>query len=243
MMINDLSATRRRRRHPRGMSLIELLIATVILAIVFVGILPLFTRSIISNRRGAESSRMAAFLNTSIESINQISVNYRTFNTSFLSSDELDTMEQEDESGVITKYKDRARQIPQSIIGTEYTALPTTYWSLGPRDSVSNADAYLGDEGWVSADGLTGAEGQVLWLRDVYIYNYELADVHIGTIDVGTQSSLVQLGHPKLFDSPVEWDQSNPPDIREVRVIVRSSYGATPIGPGGLMALGHYRVF
>ncbi|MEL7029904.1 MAG: hypothetical protein AAGL49_12030, partial [Pseudomonadota bacterium] len=36
------------------------------------------------------------------------------------------------------------------------------------------------------AASLETAEGEVLWLRDVYLYNYYLADVHIGTIDVGS---------------------------------------------------------
>lgn len=240
-MLKTTPAARRRRQ--AGMSLVELLIASVILAVVFVSIVPLFGRAIMSNKRGADSSRMAAFLNTSIETINQISINYSTFNTNFLTSEEIATMEQEDESGFISTYKDRARQIPSSVIGEEYTALPTTYYTRGARDSITNADAYVGDEAWVSSGGLESAEGEVLWLRDVYLYNYYLADVHIGTIDVGSQSSLVQLGHPKLFDSPVAYNENTPPDIREVRVIVRASSAATPLGPGSLMAISHFKAF
>lgn len=230
-------------RRQSGMSLVELLIASVILAIVFVGIVPLFGRAIMSNKQGADSSRMAAFLNTSIESINQISINYSTFNTNFLTADELDEMDQEDESGLASKYEDRARPIPASVIGNQYTALPTTFWSRGARDSITNADAYVGDESWVSGSGLSSAEGEVLWLRDIYLYNYYLADVHIGTIDVGSQSTLVQLGHPKLFDSPVAYDENSKPDIREVRVIVRAGSAATPLGPGSLMAISHFKSF
>ena len=225
------------------MSLVELLIASVILAIVFVGIVPLFGRAIMSNKQGADSSRMAAFLNTSIEAINQISVNYTTFNAGFLTSDEIDQADQDDESGLSSKFENRARPIPASVIGDEYTALPTTFWTRGERDSITNADAYVGDETWVTGDGLASAKGEVLWLRDVYLYNYYLADVHIGTIDVGSQSTLVQLGHPKLFDSPVAYNENSKPDIREVRVIVRAGSAATPLGPGSLMAISHYKSF
>ncbi|MEM1180455.1 MAG: prepilin-type N-terminal cleavage/methylation domain-containing protein [Acidobacteriota bacterium] len=238
----ETSPTARRRRQS-GMSLVELLIASVILAVVFVGIVPLFGRAILSNKRGGDASRMSGFLNTSIEAINQISLNYRTFNSSFLTSDEISQLEQDDDDGVISKFKERARQVPASVIGENYTALPTTYWTRGARDSVTQADAFVGDEGWVTSTGLSSAEGEVLWLRDLYLYNYYLADVHIGTIDVGTQNTLIQQGHPKLFDSPQVWNTNNLPDIREVRVVVRASSSATPLGPGSLMAVSHFKAF
>jgi len=113
----------------------------------------------------------------------------------------------------------------------------------GARDSITNADAYVGDEGWVSSGGLSAAKGEVLWLRDVYLYNYYAADVHIGTIDAISQDALVQLGQAKLFDSPVEYKENAKPDIREVRVIVRASSAATPLGPGSMMAVSHFKAF
>ncbi|MEM8994359.1 MAG: type II secretion system protein [Acidobacteriota bacterium] len=238
----ETSPTARRRRQS-GMSLVELLIAAVILAVVFVGIVPLFGRAILSNKRGGDASRMSAFLNTSIEAINQISLNYRNFNSSFLTSEELSTLEQDDEGGAGSEYKARARAIPASVIGTNWTALPTTYWTRGTRDSVTQADAFVGDEEWVSSGGLAASEGEVLWLRDIYLYNYSLSDVHIGTIDVATQSTLVQQGHPKLFDSPQPWSLDSLPDIREVRVVVRASSSASPLGPGSLMAVSHFKAF
>lgn len=241
-----------KRRAQEGMSLIELLVASAILMIVFIGILPLFTRAIVSNQRGAESSRMASFLNTSIETINQTAINYDTFNTAFLTAAEIDELNNDDDTGAVNEYDERAMQIPPAVllpaIGTDnptpsYTALQTSYWGLGERDPVTNADRFIGDETWMDRTEVTASEGQVRWLRDIYLFNYDISDVHFGIIDVDTQSELVQQGHPKLYDSPKAWDPTRLPDMREVRVIVRSASPTSPLGPGSLMVLGHYRIF
>ncbi|MEM6792457.1 MAG: prepilin-type N-terminal cleavage/methylation domain-containing protein [Acidobacteriota bacterium] len=243
MLIQFYNSSRRRRRLQAGLSLLELLIATAILAVIFIGIVPLFSRAILSNKRGAESSRMAGFLNSSIEAINQTSLNNSDFNTSFLTGAELDQLDLDDDTGASARFKERARQIPASYVGNQYTALPTTFWNLGPKDGVTKGDAFLGDEAWTNSTDADAADGEVLWLRDIFIYNYHFADVHKGTIDVDSQSGLVSLGNQRLFDNPIEWNPSNPPDIREVRVIVRSAISAHPTGPGALMALGHYKAF
>jgi Tfp pilus assembly protein PilV len=62
---------RRDKRYPqvteRGLSIVEVLIASALLLIIALGILPLFSRSIISNRQGLDSTEVSNMARTQME--------------------------------------------------------------------------------------------------------------------------------------------------------------------------------
>ncbi len=66
---------RRRRRGPGGFSLIEALVAAAIFLIIALGLVPLFTRSMISNAAGAESTDVSNFGRSRLEQFYQLPFN------------------------------------------------------------------------------------------------------------------------------------------------------------------------
>lgn len=60
---------------PRGFSLIEVLVALAILMIISVGLLPLFTRAVISNSSGAQSTDASNFARSRLEEFVQLEWN------------------------------------------------------------------------------------------------------------------------------------------------------------------------
>lgn len=72
----DLEMSPRRRRGAgTGFSIVEVLIGTAILTIVAVGILPLFTSSIRSNREGNDSTQVANFARERLEEFFELPFN------------------------------------------------------------------------------------------------------------------------------------------------------------------------
>ena len=71
---------RRDERYPgiteRGLSIVEVLIASALLLIIALGILPLFTRSIISNRQGLDSTEVSNMARTQMEEYAQLPFNH-----------------------------------------------------------------------------------------------------------------------------------------------------------------------
>ena len=61
-----------RRSRPAGFSLIEVLIAGFLLLIITLGILPLFTRSMIDNRSGAQSTEVSNVARSQLEEFFQL---------------------------------------------------------------------------------------------------------------------------------------------------------------------------
>lgn len=55
------------------MSLVEVLVASVLIVVVTVGVLPLFTSSMASNRAGGDSTVATALARSSLEELNQLS--------------------------------------------------------------------------------------------------------------------------------------------------------------------------
>lgn len=250
-----ISFIRLLRRRQAGMSLIEVLIASLLILFIFLAILPLFARAKVSNRRGAEASQMTSFLTANLESINQSSVNHNTFNDQYNSQEELEEIKDDnsDEEGnddfefTAIKLED-----PFYFSDTEnYTGLPTTYYGTGSRDTLTKADAVLGDEEWLSRAEAEAHEGTILWLKDVLIFNWDISDVNPGTINIAgidadgnpIPQGITTVGHRQLFDNPLQWSQDNPPDIREIRVMVRSNISSSPLGTGPAMVLGYFRTF
>lgn len=245
------------RRRQAGMSLVEVLIASLIIFFVFLSILPLFARAKVSNRRGGESSLMTSFLTANLEVINQSSINHSTFNDQYNSFEELEDLEQQNASNEEGKDKLelKAIQLDDPFYysdTTNYIGLPTTYYGTGARDAVIEADAILGDEAWLNREDALSHEGTILWLKDTYLFNWDISDITPGTINSIVETdedgnelppSAVRVGHRKLFDNPLKWSQDNPPDMREIRVMVRSGISSSPLGTGPAMVLGYYRSY
>lgn len=71
----EMELSTRGRRRATGFSLLEVLVSVVLLLTIFVGILPLFTRSMVSNQVGNESSRISNFGRTQMETLVQFDFN------------------------------------------------------------------------------------------------------------------------------------------------------------------------
>ena len=232
-----------------GMSLIEVLIASLIIFFIFLSILPLFARAKESNRRGADASKMSGFLQSEIEAANQLVISHGTFNSTLNTQDELDKIAEDnaDESGN-DSLMDKALPLDHDFYygSDNYAGTPTQFFGMGTRDDVILADEFLGDEEWLARDELDSHEGNVLWFKDVAYFGYGYSDVHSGTISVpsgGGAAAITVVGEPRLFDNPLAYDPESPPDIKEQRVFIRSATAASPLGVGSVLALGYYRSF
>ena len=244
----------------RGLSLIEVLFSLLILLVITLSIVPLFSRAIQSNKRGAQASQVVSFLNTNVEEVNQISINYDEFNAPLLDMSEVrDMWDTADEttSGLAPNAIDLEQLNPcntQHPYDTcDFYGLTTEYWTLGEVDASEEAqDLRLFDEGWATEAEIGAADaddvGRIMWLKDVLFYSYDIADIHQGTIAATANpdtasSTVIQLGHPRLFDAPRSWNELDPPDIREVRVSIRTPYEGNPTGAGKVVTVSHFRVF
>lgn len=253
------------------MSLIEVLIAMLLLLTVFMGSLPLFTRAVSTNQRGADASQMASFLNSSFEELNQASINHDSFVNALQTSTQLSNYYDASEGGDEDSAKIGAKALQltdadfSNLRGTDfYRGTVPQVLDSGPKTADTKLDHYIGDERWRTLDDLDEVEGDLRWIRDVFFFNYDLSDVHIGTVAVGNGAAgyqtgddpdeegesrpteagtLVQQGHPKLYDSPLGWDDRNPPDLREVRVAIRSAASSTPVSTGSRLVVGQFRVY
>ena len=61
----------------RGLSIVEVMIAAALLLIIALGILPLFSRSIISNRQGLDSTEVSNMARTQMEEYVQLPFNHQ----------------------------------------------------------------------------------------------------------------------------------------------------------------------
>ena len=73
---NRSVTNRARRARERGLSIVEVMIAAALLLIIALGILPLFSRSIISNRQGLDSTEVSNMARTQMEEYVQLPFNH-----------------------------------------------------------------------------------------------------------------------------------------------------------------------
>lgn len=126
--------------------------------------------------------------------------------------------------------------------------LGTQYWNAGIVDS-GDGNIVIGDEAWQDEpDG----PGLVLWMRRAKVRKYSFADISVGTISVDGSDTLIPLGHPELFDSPLtDDDDANgyKAHLTEVRVTVqpcRRCSGDEPeqfLSLGQRMTVSHFRAY
>jgi type II secretory pathway pseudopilin PulG len=80
VVLSDVSPHRERRRETAsdrraGFSLVEVLIAAALLLFITLGVLPLFTRSMVDNNSGAESTQVANMARSRLEQFYQLPFN------------------------------------------------------------------------------------------------------------------------------------------------------------------------
>jgi type II secretory pathway pseudopilin PulG len=69
-----------RRAREAGFSLVEVLIAGAILLIIALGIIPLFSRSLVNNRQGADATLASQFGLSRVEELYQVDFNHASLN-------------------------------------------------------------------------------------------------------------------------------------------------------------------
>lgn len=203
----------------RGLTLLETLIAGGLMGLIVIGILPLFTRAIISNAYGADASQLASFLRSGAERIQQRSANDPSF-------------AQESYTTAVA-----GEAVGDEVLTSDgnVTRLAPTYLDTGARNSLTRADDMLGDERWTNFSAPT--TGHRLWRQRREIREYSVADVFRGNVSVASGSAtLIPLGNPKLFDSPQPI--SGRADITEVRIIVESTKGGLNDNEAAMTATG-----
>jgi len=175
----------RHRRGEAGMSLLETLIAGAILAVVAVGLLPIFHRSVWNNISGADASLVTQMVKSEQEELKSLPYDSEVINMSLA--------DPEDPS---------LRTLPG---GGQEMVLSTTVWDPQANAPViSGYSQTLANGSWIT-DPAT-AEGLVVWRRETVVRQYSYADISDGVIDVTTGSSLTTQGHPHLFDTPLPAD-------------------------------------
>ncbi|MCG8459483.1 MAG: prepilin-type N-terminal cleavage/methylation domain-containing protein [Holophagales bacterium] len=257
----------KRCREQAGLTLIEVLFSLLILLVIALSVIPLFSRAIQSNRRGALATQVASFMSSSAEQINQTVINHPKVNEGFLEPNQLKDQWTPTGEGA-TSLTPNAPKIDEALrlftasdfygtgqtidLSDKFNGLPTAYYATGPVDAIGAQDAVLGDERWVTEAeyiALGNNAGKIHFLRDVLFFNYDMSDVHSGTISTSanpdaTTYSLVTVGNRRLFDNPLPWNANDTADIREVRVAVRRPLEGTPSGTGAMLVVfGHYRAF
>lgn len=65
-----------------GFSLVEVLIATALLLVIAISVLPLFMRALESNTSGGRSSQLSTFVNADLETVNQATVDHQNWDLS-----------------------------------------------------------------------------------------------------------------------------------------------------------------
>lgn len=175
----------RRRRGEVGFSLLETLIAAAILAVVAVGLLPIFHRSVWNNISGADASLVTQMVKSEQEELKSLPYDAPSINMSLL--DPMDP-----------SLRDIAG-------GGQEMVLSTTVWDPAANAPVvSGYSQTLANGAWVT-DPAT-AQGLVVWQRETVVRQYSYADISDGVIDVTTGNTLTTQGHPHLFDTPLRAD-------------------------------------
>lgn len=184
------------------MSLIEVLIASAVLLVVSVGLLPLFLSAAKHNIAGSDSSQASRHARSALEDHLALGVDDRRFD--------------------LTAPRPGHTIQPSSVgTGGEEMLLGDLFWDNGARAAISAGSerrcnvmvggapqavdgdtdcVKLGDGGWIGVPA--DAKGIVLWRQRGVVRRFTYADISEGVIDQsGTQ--LVTLGHAHFFDRPL----------------------------------------
>ena len=172
-----------RRHHEAGMSLVEILIASSLMLIAAIGILPLFITAIQNNVAGFESSQITSHTRSQLEGLQSTPIDHESLNL------------------VATSTSSPA--VRSAVGGGDELPLGQFYWDQAAA-SPNPAFARLGDGDWIQDE--SAAKGLIFWRRQSIIRQYAYADISDGVVDVNQTGQLFTLGHPKLFDRPLGAD-------------------------------------
>lgn len=210
-----------KKRRQRGLSLVEAVITVALIGFIVLGVVPLFHRAVMNNIYGGDASQMTAFSRSGLETLVQRTANSDSF------FDDATGAGDEDVGDLFRSEPTVIRYMP-------------SYWDTGAFQTVASKeiglDAVIGDERWRNdPDDVVGVK---LWRAAVEKREYGYSDVNFGTIDPTSGTSLVQEGHPKLFDTPLPIFESGTNtvdgfsggDISELRLVVESGRAREDLG-------------
>lgn len=174
-----------RNRGSAGTSLVEALVASAILLIVAVGLMPLFGRATWNRISGADSSQATQLGQEQIENFF--------------------TVEYDDDSISLTGAGAVLRTLtdpPPNVDAGEERVISTMVYDT--KNDITAADPnydVLGIGGWIDKTAYNTAKGPVLWQRDSSIRTYHYSDISDGVINLDT-GNVLTLGHAEFFDAP-----------------------------------------
>jgi hypothetical protein len=176
-----------RRPSQQGVSLVESLIATALLAFVAVSIFPLFHQSVTANISGSDSNQAIHHGSSELESLLALPFDSVVFEM------------------------EEAKRLPEHEIEADGAGHKMTLSSLffdpgakadspsGPTDKVH----HIATGEWIADED--DASGFVLWQRSAVVRQYSYADIS-SVIDASSPGELISAGHRYLFDSPLRQD-------------------------------------
>lgn len=211
-----------RRRRQAGLSLLEVLIASLLIVTVVVFLAPLFVSAIANNVRGREASQAIALSTSGVESIGSASRdNYRLD----LNGAAVDLDPDDDVLKVVSSFLDP-----------------------GPLDT-NGRELFIGDETWVSfadidPDAVVLPEElkRARWTLEIEMRDYSYFDVGRGLPSASDPDTLLLGGNPYLFDNEGQFGRSAR-HLTETRTLVRTRREGSFLGAGQVLTTSRFRSF
>lgn len=201
----------RGRSSQQGVSLIESLIATVLLAFVAISLFPMLHRSVASNISGSDSNQATHHGLSELERLLSLPFDSPVFEM------------------------EEAKRLPDHVVENEgagdrmlmgsFFFDPEAKTDTPPNSKDLTHRIATGE--WI-ADRST-ANGLVLWRRTGVLRQYSYADIGEGVIDASNSGQVVSEGHPNLFDSPLKQDALDSQiNFREEEITIDSLRAGSP---------------
>lgn len=174
---------RSHRRGARGLSLLEVLFAALLVATVAVFLAPFFVRAIGSNTRGGEASQATNFGKSFIEQSLAIPINHPQLALN--------------DGGTVAAGDD---EFVRTVLDL--------YFDRGPRNADAQ-DEVMGDEQWrLSTAATENYDIARTWDMELRVRDFSYFDIlggliSVEAIDSAVDPTLVFAGDPYLFDDPI----------------------------------------
>ncbi len=169
-----------RTKSEQGMSLIEVVIAAVVLLVVSIGTLPLFVRSTFNNIYGLDSTQASQHAISGHEDLLVVAVDDPRFE-------------------LADPLPEHTIQPADIGVGDEML-IDDVWWDRGARAGSSDS-VRIGDGDWITDPSV--AQDIVFWRRRSVIRQYTYADISDGVIDATDPDRLTTLGDARVFDNPL----------------------------------------
>lgn len=229
---------KRARTQERGLSLLEVLFAAMLVATVAVFLAPFFVKAVAANTQGGESSQATNHSKSFLEASLAVPLNHQNL--------------RQDGSG------DGGPPSPPAGGGlcpstardeqARFRRVAKMVYDLGPRGS-SGLDQYLGDEAWRPADP-NGADDPPdptrLWDAEVEVRDFSYFDVLGALISALDSDALYteSAGAPYVLDCPLAGDATiSARHLKETTLEVRGRRQGSFIGSGQVLETRQIRAF